>query len=322
MEDEFEVTDVVSEEESNEIENEESAEESNEIDNEEPTEELAGEDLEEAKEEVKDTLKRLNIKVDGKEIEREIDVANEEELIKILQMAEMANSRAQEAAELRKTDMNRNAQLEEFLNELKTNPASVLDHLGVNVNDFAEGILSKEVEKMQMSPEELELAELREELTRIKEAEARAKEEADNREKEALRDRYAADMEKNLLDSIKANDLPDSPHIINQLVNMISTAHENGIDLDFADVAPLVKAEHEADLRSRISGLSADDLVALLSEDKLTNLVAKRIPKVEKKAPPTAGDIKETGEAKDDEFKAKYRTGSMSDFFSKKKLGR
>lgn len=283
--------------------------------------ELNAEDLEEAKEEVKDTLKKLNIKVDGKEIEREIDLADEAELIKILQMAEMSQSRAQEAAELRKNDMTRNAQLEEFLDTLKSNPEVILEQMGIDVLDFAGEIANREVKKMEMTPEELELAELREELTKIKENEAKAKEESETREMEALRDKYALDYEKNLLDSIAEHELPNSPHIINQMVNMVTVAHENGIDLNFSDVAPLVKEEYESDMRNRISGLSADDLVALLSDDKLSNLVAKAIPEKPKEAPVTLSDIAETGVSNKDDNGAKFRNKSAEDFFRKVRFG-
>ena len=57
---------------------------------------------EELKQEVKAQIKKLKIKVDGKELERELDLSNEAELIKMLQMSEMSGKRAQEAAELRK----------------------------------------------------------------------------------------------------------------------------------------------------------------------------------------------------------------------------
>jgi hypothetical protein len=294
-----------------------------------PEEPVEGEKPEATDEEVEqavEMIKQLKLKVDGEEVIEELpfEVTPEqaEYLKKELQMSKMSQKRAQEAAELRKKDLHRDAQLEEFINTLKSNPDLILEQMGIDVNQFAEGVLAKEVEKMQMTPEERELAELREELAKIKEAEAKAKEEAELREQEVLRDKFAAEYEKNLIDSIEANGLPNSPHIINQLVSMVSEAHKNGLDLDFADVAPLVKEEYEADVRRRVSGLSTEDLLSILTEDSLSELVAKAMPEEKKEAPPTVEDIVDTGEnVKKDEY-ARFRTESAEDFFRRSMLGK
>ena len=276
--------------------------------------------LEEAKEELKSTIKKLNLKVDGEEIEREIDLADEDELIKLMQLAEMGNKRAQEASDLRKADMTREAQLEEFMNVLRTNPELILQDMGVDVNAFAEEMLTREVEKMKMSPEELELMELREEVKRIKESEEAAKNLAKQREEESLRDRFAADLEKNLIESIEEYGLPNSPHIVNELIHMVSVAHKQGIELEFSDVAPLVKEQYETDVRSRINGLSADDLVSILSEDKISNIVAKHIPETKAPVPSGLNEIKEGGEKKSDTETPRFRKESLNDFFNNRRL--
>jgi len=265
-------------------------------------------------------VKELNIKVDGKDILKELpfEVSPEqaEYLTKQLQLAEMSQNRAQEAADLRKKDMQRSGELEEFLNTLKSNPEAILNQMGIDVNDFAEGIMNKEVEKMQMTDEERKILELEEKLREVREAEEKTKKAAEEKEQEDLRNKYAAEYEKNLMEAIDEHGLPNSPYIMGKMVNLVATAQQNGLDLDFKDVAGMVKEEHQADLNARISGLSADDLISMLSDEARKDIVAKSIPKKDKKvAPPTADQVVETTKDLDLKDKKKFRQGRAEDFF-------
>ncbi len=109
---------------------------------------------------VQSMIKKLTLKIDGQEVEREIDISNEAELVKMMQMAEVSQKRMQESSELRKADIKKNADMEDFLAALKNNPKEVLEYLGHDVNKFAENVLEDEVKKMELSPEERKIQEL------------------------------------------------------------------------------------------------------------------------------------------------------------------
>lgn len=267
-------------------------------------------ELDQAKEEVKSMVKNLNIKVDGKSIEKSIDLANEAELIKIVQMAEMANKRAQEAADLRKAKMQQDASINDFLGELSKNPSKILKELGLDVNKFAEEVMAGEIEKLQLSPEQRELQELKAQLEEIKNKEEKYKKENESREAEALRLKYETEMERDLLSTIDEFKLPQS--MIPRLVGLVSLAHQNGIDLSFKDVAPMAVQEYKDSIRSMVNGIDEDELFQILSEERRKNIVAKAIPKKPVAPPPVVSDIRESG------HKAPVsvdRTKSARDFF-------
>jgi len=271
---------------------------------------------EEAKEEVKDTLKRLNIKVDGQEIEKVIDVANEAELIKILQMAEMSGKRAQKASELEKKDSLREAQLDDFFTKLKSDPGAILEQLGIDTKTLSESILQKEVEMMELTPAERELMEAKEKLTQLEEEKTTAENARKDAERSALEDKYAADLQRDLDAAMKEYQLPNDAYIVDKMVSMMTTAMQNGIDVSFADLAPIVQEHRNADVRSSVKGMSAEQILEIISEDAIRDIVLKKSPKAEaKKAPPTANSIKEGGEVKEETPYSKKRTKSASEFF-------
>jgi hypothetical protein len=272
--------------------------------------------IEEQKEAVKNHLKKLNIKVDGKQIEREIDLANEAELVKILQMAELAQKRSQEAANLRKQQTEKESQLQEFLDALKTRPQDVLAHLGVNIHDVYEKIAEEEIKKAQMSPEEKRIKELEQELQKIKEAEDKLKKDSELKHKKMLEDKYSRELETELLDVLSQNKLPPSQVIIGKMTNMLSLALENGYDLKFKDVVGLVKNEWESEIKNSISGLSAEQLAQIITDQTKNDLITKLgAKKVVKKVVPSANNIQESMKEKEDFGTKKFRTKSADDLF-------
>jgi hypothetical protein len=274
------------------------------------------------KEEIKSTMKTLKIKVDGKEIDKMIDVANDAELIKMIQMAEMAQKRAQEAADLRKSSSVQQQQVNAFLEALKNTPEAVLADLGINVDDFAEKHLSKKVEELQMSPEQKRIQALEQELKAIQAEKDKAKKEAEEKETESLKNKYAADFEKDLMEALQGGKLPDNAIVRNQMVGMMRTAFENGIDMSFKELIPLVQDNYGQQLRNHVQGLTADDLVQLLNDESKKALAVKLMPApkpVVKKAPPVLSEIDGIGNAPKDESQKSSKKVSSREFF--KNLG-
>lgn len=277
---------------------------------------LTDEQLDSAKEEVKNTIKKFNLKVDGKDLEKEIDMANETELIKILQMAEMSQKRAQETADLRKKDAHRENQMNAFMESLQKDPEMIMRQMGIDPAKFAEDLLNREVEKMQLSPEERRVQELEAELNTIKAQKEEERVKLEEQKANALRDQYAADFERDIISALDEGQLPNSPHIINKMVDMMSVAIQNKIDVSFADLIPMIKEERSSDIKSQIQGMSADDLIQLLSGQVLNDIIVKKTPVKKKVVPPTAASIKDTGSSKEKSNSGSVtRNKSAEDFF-------
>lgn len=273
---------------------------------------------------VVEQIKQLKLKVDGLEIIEDLPFAvtpeQAEYLKKELQMSKMSQKRAQEAADLRKSQAQRDQELNQFLATLKNDPELILRQMGIDTAEFAEAILNKEVEKMALTDEERKIQELETQLRAIKEKEEASEKVHKEAQAQALRDKYAADYEKELMSAMEAGKLHNSPHTINKLVDYMSVAMAQGIDLSFSDLIPMIQEERQAEIRGQVQGMSAEELLSLLSEKTVNDIVLKKMPKEKKSAPPTAQSIKDTATPKEKDTGVKLRTGSAKDFF--RNLGR
>ncbi|HLD91113.1 MAG TPA: hypothetical protein VI911_08890 [Patescibacteria group bacterium] len=274
----------------------------------------------EMKDAVKSTLKKLNIKVDGKEIEKQIDLANEEELIRMVQLAEMSQKRAQKAAELEKKDAKVQKDLQDFFNYLQKDTANALRKMGIDIDGLSEKIMNDKLEKAQLDPKDRELMELQEKLRQKEEEEQKAKKRAEEIEMKALQDRYAAEYQRDLMAAIEKNQLPMNPEIINRMTGYMRIALKNNIDVSFNDIVPLVKDQILNEIKSIASVMPLEVIEKLLGEDKVGQIIKKRkkAEPVKKEAPPTSNSIKDTGSKPNKEvIDRKFKTIEQKDFWSK-----
>ena len=270
--------------------------------------------------EVAQKIKQLKLKVDGQELIEdlpfEVTPEQAEYLKKELQLSKMANKRAQEAAELRKKSQARESELNNFLELLKEKPELILKEMGRDPVKFAEELLAAEVEKMQMDPKERRIKELEAEMKKIAEKESAAKKAHEEAQAKMVRDKYAADFENQLMGAMKSGSLPNNPELISRMTNYMSQAIQQGIDVSFEDLIPLVKSSHRELVKSTLKDFSAQELLELMSEAQINDVILKKTPPKKPKAPPTAQSVaKDTAAGKQDDTKLKLRDKSAGNFF-------
>lgn len=273
--------------------------------------------------EASELLRKLSLKVDGEEIEEELpfDLSPEHQewMVKQLQLAKMANKRAQEAAEIKKQSQSAEKDINEFFDLLKENPADMLEKLGVDVKGFAEKVVDGEFEKMQMTEEERKIQELTEQLEAIKKKEEAAKKLAEEKELQALTQKFQMEFEQDLMGALNESALPKNPEIIKRTTSLMRIALQNKIPLKFKDIIPVVQNDIKNELSALLGHFPLDVIEKLLSDEKIGELSkrrrkAKEAVKKTQEAPPTANDIKDTGESSK-QSKPKGRTKSARDFF-------
>jgi antitoxin component of RelBE/YafQ-DinJ toxin-antitoxin module len=284
------------------------------------------EDGEITEEQAVEMIKQLTIKVDGKEIVRDLPFEvdpNNKEMLEYLrereQLATVSQKRMQEKAEFEKLAKSRESEMEAFLNNLKDESVlqDVLSQLGHDPSQLAENILMKEIEKSQLSPEQRELEEVRAELARIKEAEEAAKKEAADAKQAALEQQYADNFDRDLNAAIDKYGLPDTPHIIREMSNLMRIALTNNLDASFEEIGQLVKEQNDLHVQEVLKGMDAEKLMQILKDNQLNDIVLKRAPKPKKEVPPTANSIKEGGEVgKKEDSPSGFRTRSLNSWLN------
>lgn len=268
------------------------------------------------------TLKRLyKLKVDGKEIEEEIDLGDDEYIKKQLQLAKVSQKRMQEKAEIEKQNQRYVNSVSEWFQLLSENPMAALSdpavkQLGIDPKIVADMILEQEFNEAAKTPEQKEKETLQkqlEEKTKKLEEIQQAKEQA---ERESLRNRIAGQIETEISEAMDHGGLPQSEFVVSKMAQMMETAAKMGIKITAKEIAPIVKSDYDNYVKNQINKLSDEELLKLVGEDRFERARKARIAKSKAAAPkasPKALDVAATPK-KQAEEKISY-----ADFF--KNLG-
>ena len=265
-------------------------------------------------------LRSYKIKVNGKEFEEKIDLNNEAEVIKRLQLAKAADAAFQERAATKKQLEQMDAEMNDFLNRLKSNPLEILKHpeLGLNLEQVAEMILQSKIEEESKSPEQKELEEARKKLKEFEESQKQLQEAKQKAEMERLEQEASQYIQNEIVSAIDTGELPNSPYIVSKMAQLLSVAYDNGIDVDAKDIVPIVKQAYMRDMREML-GKIPDELVEdLVTPDRVKAIRNKRIQAVKAKNSQSQVKIQDTG-AKPSTKEEKQKRLYSKDFF--KNLG-
>lgn len=254
-------------------------------------------------EEVKDMIRSFTLKVNGKEIVKEIDLSDEETLQRELQLAAAGRSAMQENAELKKI-------FEQEIGSLKNDPLGKMLEIGFSEEEAMEYFANKInefVEKSQRPQEEIEAEkrakEIEEAMKRAEEAEKKLKEKERQEQLKAME----TQLENDIIDALDSDtDLPNTPEVIAMVADNMIWAIKNGFeDVTAKDVIPTVKKELETKFRSIASNLkSPAALKALLGDNVLKTLreerieAAKKVPSVKELKKSVSSDEKPQQERK------------------------
>lgn len=260
--------------------------------------------------EVKNLLREFQLKVNGKVINKKIDLSDDNNLRNELQLAAAARQSMQEAASLKKL-------YESEIGRLKKDPFSVLAELGLDPDQLAEMRIQQRIEEMKKSPEQLDRERIQAELQAAREESRQLKEERDSQQFEKLKEQAAVQIENEIeqaLDSHKT--LPKSRHIVKRIADSMLWALNNGFDdVSAEDVMPLVEKEWRDEMSRLMDDSPEDILEQLIGQRNIDRLRAKRLNVMNTSNAKTAASIKATSasvQRQDDAPKAKIK---QRDFF-------
>jgi hypothetical protein len=235
--------------------------------------------------EVKNMIREYEIKVNGKKKKVKVDLNNEQDLIRRLQLAEAGQGAMQEKAELEKF-------IAKEVMRWKDNPKDFFAETGLDAQEWAERMITEKVEELQKSPEELERERLLRELedTRKKlQVEQQEKQEARMMQ---LQQQATAQLENELLDAFeKYPNLPKTKKTVGRITDALDWAVSNGYpDATVMDVMPAVEEEIRSEISDLMSELPVEMMEAWIGKQNMDRMRKQRLAKVQK-APKTT-DVK------------------------------
>lgn len=193
-----------------------------------------------------------------------------QELIDRAQKGMGADSRFQEAAQMRK-------QAEAALKLFKTDPTQAFKLLNVDPKSWAAKYLEESAFEAMLTPEQKAARDEKNSmLSKIEELEALKKEKND-----AANAQLMAKVEKQLGDQViqalEASNMPKTREVVKRIAQKMLVYRQAGYkDVTAADVMPYVKQEYQEDLKALLGGTAEDQLEGFLGEDTVKKLINYR----------------------------------------------
>lgn len=267
-----------------------------------------------AKEAIKQSNKRkYQLQVNKQNRELELDFDDEEQVKGYLQKALAADSKFQEAANLRKS-------AEQFIDMLRKNPARVLSDpsIGIDVKAFAQQIINQEIEDMQKSPEQREKEKLQKELEELKDRYKKDDEERKSREFQRLQAEAEEKIESDITGALDTSNLPKTPYTVKKMADLMLLALQNNIDLSAKDVVPLLQKQMKQEIREMLSAANDDVLEEFLDNNVKTRLRKRNVARA-KEALKTATNVRDSGSTtKAKSVEPEQKKFTMKEFLSGK----
>lgn len=233
-------------------------------------------DEKQAAKETQSFKKKLKLKVDGEEIEDEIDFNDEEGLKRKLQLSYAAKKRMEEAKAAK-------AKAFEIIKAFEEDPSNVFKKLGPKGREAAERYLLEQIQEEMLDPKDKELRDLKKFKEEIEKERETAKEAAKRKELEAQEAKYAEDFQKTIISALDKSGLPKSPESIKRMAQVMSKNLELGLELTPDELAHEVKNDLQGMLKSLIKEASGDQLVAMFGEDIANRIRKYDIQKLQEK---------------------------------------
>jgi hypothetical protein len=268
--------------------------------------------------EVKNLIKEFQLKVNGKMVNKRIDLSDENALRNELQLSAAARNAMQESANLKKL-------YESEVNRLRQDPFSVLAEMGLDPDQLAEMRIQQRIDQMKKSPEQVEREKIQAELQAAREEANKLKAERESEQFEKLKEQAAAQIETEIEQALDAHKtLPKSRHIVKRIADSMLWAMGNGFDdVSAEDVMPLVEKEWREEMGRLMDDSPEDVLEQLIGQRNIERLRAKRLNAMSASNAKTANSIKPTTGSVQKQEEQKREKIKQRDFFrqlgSKKK---
>lgn len=196
-------------------------------------------------------LRKFKVKVDGEELE-----VDEQTLLKDYELKQASHKRMEEAARLRKQAQEESSQIKALLAQAKEDPSVVLKALGLEPRQWAESLLTKQLELELLSPEERELRELREFKKRQEDERTQIEQERAKKKQQELTLQAEAEIESEVVDALKASGLKPTPRTVARVAEIILASLEaEGPRIKATDALTRLQREYRADVVDHLESL-------------------------------------------------------------------
>ena len=265
----------------------------------------------EEKQEAKAELKRrMKFKINGREVEKELDFNDEDSIQELLQKGFAADERFQSASALEK-------KMKQFAELMQADPMQALIAAGHDPDKFTETYMQKRVEELSKSPEQQQLEKLQKEIEKERKLREGLENEKLTAEQSRVEAEYSRQLDDEIKDALASSDLPKSSYVVKRIAENLMLGIEQGNeDISVADVLPIVERQIKEEIQQMFEAMPEDIIEKVLGQNVSTKLRKRRLSNM-KKAPEGASSIKATGQSEMNKTKPKEEPKPVAakDFF-------
>lgn len=197
--------------------------------------------------------------------EMELDLENPEHFARVqreFQKSLAADQRLQEAAIMRREA--------EAMRSMLNDPAKVMDlwrQNGIDPDQIATQRIYERMQQEAMTPEQREIAQLRQQIQERERLAEQEKMTAEERQIEEYRTGYAQWLESNLTEALKAENLPKSAYWTKQAAFKLKAANDAGVEMSPREAVQAAKDEMGDTLREIIGAMDPAQILQILGEE-------------------------------------------------------
>ncbi len=204
--------------------------------------------------------RKYKIKVDGEEVDEEVDFNDEAGMVNRLQLARGAKKRMAEAVSARQKAM-------DIVKQFEADPESMLSRLGPKGKEIAESYLLKQIQDEMLTPEQKEMRDLKRENETFKQKEAREKAEAEMSVAEKKEFEYAQTFQKTIIDALQTSGLSKSPKMVMRMAEIMKRNLSLGLELTPADLVSEVREEMLSEFKSVVGDSDGEQLINMFGKE-------------------------------------------------------
>ena len=225
---------------------------------------------------IEKNIQKFKLKVDGEEIEADLDLNDREAIIKELQMSRVAKKRMAEAQESKRKVYEIAQLLENPTELLKRHPKGY---------ETAEQLLLEKLQNEMMSPEEKKLRDYEQKIKKYEEQERLLKKQQEHEQQKALEHKHAEHYQKVIIEALDKSGLPKTPEMAKRAAYLLQKNLELGLDLDANDLVGELKADVVQMIKSLTNNAEIGQLLELLGQDIPKKIRKHDIENLKKKQP-------------------------------------
>lgn len=260
------------------------------------------------KEEVKSMIREFDLKVNGKTIKKKVDLSNEDEIRRELQLSYAGQMAMQKAKELEKASS-------DIMSKLKNDPWALMQELGINPDEMAENRLRSTVEQMKKSPEQIQHEKIQKELEEARSSSKRHQEELEQIKFDQIKNQELQKFEKDIEEVLSVHKtLPKSQKTVVRIADALMRAWEQGYEnYGVKDVIPFVEQEIEQENVDFFNNLPIELYEKYIGKGNFDKLRTERVKNAKKIN--NLNDIKSTTKVLEEVKKDDRKKMSARDFF-------